>query len=249
MGTRRGQLVLGACALLGLFVFMRGESGTHCGPPCCCLPSSARCVWSSTPPFTIPTCEQDNLVAILRWLQGTANIPFHLTFGTLLGAMREGGHIQTDTDIDIAIDRAVWQAAMHNITQAISADASNHFVFQSKLQPAKLFFSRFNQIHVDMWVYDHGSTHVSGGTYPWRTLIVPNEIIFPLRTCDYNGHAYQCPAKSEEWLDQAYPGWRTPLSRRDGFAGSVDIKPSSANSIAIPLNFLIIRFFLYIEWI
>ena len=194
----------------------------------CCSPNRTRCDWEDQTPFTIPTCERDNLLTLLRWLQTVARVPFHLTWGTLLGAMRKKGHIAFESDIDVAIDRKLWEAAVRNITDNLKQTG---YRLKTNYIPAQLLFSERNTVHVDLWLYDrHSSTSdeetlirpVGATSDTVRTDVVQNDMLFPLVACTYSGDSYGCPAKSRDWLAMTYGAqWKVPRSRRNGYVETV----------------------------
>jgi hypothetical protein len=114
---------------------------------------------------------------MLQWLQTVARVPFHLTWGTLLGARRKESHIDSETDIDIAMDRSLWDAAKHNITANLGQTG---FLLITDFIPAMLQFSDTNTVHVDIWLYDRwSSTTDEQGLVGWppelRTDVVQKE--------------------------------------------------------------------------
>ena len=158
---------------------------------------------------------------MLWWLQSVAHVPFHLTFGSLLGAVRGGAHMDYDTDIDIAVDRALWPFIKQNITQALANGNTSYYLKYKENNPTRLYFSRRNLVHIDLWLENRGPNKTTDGRYT----NVRNDILFPLRPCNLSGHAYWCPAKSEELLSACYgKNWQTPLSRHDGVKTGVAVK-------------------------
>ena len=183
----------------------------------CCSPEGLRCSFTKVPPYKIPDCEIDHLTSMLWWLQSVAHVPFHLMFGSLLGAVRGGAHMDYDTDIDTAVDRALWPLIKKNITQALANGNTSYYLKYNKKNPSRLYFGRRNTIHIDFWLYNRGPNKTTDGNYPKISDIVRNDILFPLRPCNLSGHAYWCPAKSEEYLSACYgKNWQTPLSRHNG---------------------------------
>ena len=89
---------------------------------------------------------------MLQWLQTVARVPFHLTWGTLLGVRRKESNVDSETDIDIAVDRSLWDAAKYNITANLAQ--TGFFLLITDFIPAMLQFSDTNTVHVDIWLYD-----------------------------------------------------------------------------------------------
>jgi len=185
----------------------------------CCSPKSKRCVWEKVAPFTIPQCEKQNLLDLLIWLDDVldVDIEWYITSGTLLGAVREQGHIPFETDIDIVVNREDWDIAQKKIRLRLP---ETHFTFNdnlvSEFQPARLFFSGINRVHVDIWFCDRISHDIVSEITPkqlgkYTMVNVTSDIIFPLSQCEYDGHSYPCPNQSEHWIELRYgKDWRIP---------------------------------------
>ena len=174
--------------------------GSQC---CCCSPDSARCKWWKIPPYILPKCDREVLLGMLWWLRSRAQIPFYLFFGTLLGAVREGGHIDHEEDIDICVDRAVWPSVKHDIIQALSESNDTTYWLNNEDDPIRFFLSKKNKLHVDIWLYDLGNTSSSFTGWLYKAELV-NDMLYPLVPCDYSGHTYWCPGNSKDWLKKEY---------------------------------------------
>ena len=118
-------------------------------PLACCTPSHKRCAWVSKAPYTIPECEEQNLQSLLQWLNTILHdVSWWITEGTLLGAVRNESHIPHETDIDVSILDVDWSKAVSQIEAQLR---TTHFEFKSFSNPARLFFSKQNRVHVDFW--------------------------------------------------------------------------------------------------
>jgi len=187
----------------------------------CCSPKNKRCVWTKVPPFTIPQCEKQNLLDLLIWLDDVLDVEWYITAGTLLGAVREQGHIPFETDIDIVVNREDWDIAKEQIESRLR---ETHFRFyepkNNEFQPAKLFFSRANRVHADIYLFDRISDDIVSEVTPQRRgpykhVNITADTIFPLSQCEYDGHFYPCPNQSERWVELRYgEDWRTPKPKR-----------------------------------
>ena len=215
----------------------------------CCYANHTRCDWVDVAPFTIPHCEKVNLLLLLEFVQdvlgsGTKQpeVEWFISWGTLLGSVRDGAHIPHDTDIDISVDDASWNLMIRRILDGV---ANTHFVFddtrhrRNGLAPARLFFSKDNKIHVDFWRHHHYKTTttmvVNGADGPLTRGNVHNDKLFPLKQCPYEQSSgidkgqrmYPCPRDSEWYLRTTYgPDYLEPKRKygpnpqtRDG-AGS-----------------------------
>ena len=178
----------------------------------CCTERGHRCVWERRSPFTIPPCERDNLILLLRWLQEVVKVPtMYLNWGTLLGAIREGTHIKYETDIDVAVERRSWEDAKPMINLLLEG---THFHIGHYTSHSKLYYRGwYGDIHVDIWYMDRFAT-TSDESDDGAMDTFNNDVLYPLRPCTYGNHSFACPRDSETWLAMSYgPDWRTPYSR------------------------------------
>ena len=180
----------------------------------CCLPENKRCDWGKDPD-TIPTCEKENLLTLFRWLKETlVGIDWMITAGTALGAARNSSHIPHETDIDISIDKEQLLNATEKIRARVDATHFQFKVSNSGALLGRLFYSKTNKVHVDLWIYER----IPEFTIQEITLRnkqhrirVENDILFPFSTCEYEGETYPCPNKLEKWLEGYYgKDWRVP---------------------------------------
>ena len=91
--------------------------------------------------------------------------------------------------------------------------------------PPRLFFSKRNRIHVDIWFFKHlgkSGRIREGDIFPprWkrRAWDVNSSMIFPLASCELEGATYPCPRDSRGWLAGTYgASWEMPaLGHDDG---------------------------------
>ena len=146
-----------------------------------------------------------------------AKLPFYLSWGTLLGAMRGAKHIPHETDIDLSVDRAAWKANLGNLTRLLR---TTHFVLTTKWPTPRLFYSKGKAVHVDLWLVDRWATTTDEHDHK-RTDSVENAVLYPFSPCAYEGHAYDCPRDAGAWLAMTYGAdWRTPRSRTPATEGT-----------------------------
>ena len=194
--------------------------------PCCSF-THTRCNWTKTPPFTIPPCEQDNLLEMLQFVQRNVQVDWWLTKGALLGAIRNKGHIPHETDIDVAVNGSQWRKFRASFLALVKE--KTHFVFKKrsrKTSPDRLYFGYKNRLHVDFWLAEHSGDYVkevaSGRTgRKWYTL--DREILYPLSQCEYEGKSYLCPRQSVRWLELQYGSdWDVPKPKYSPTPSYVD---------------------------
>ena len=226
---------------------------TEVGQLECCRPDRARCCttghehscWESNPPYTIPDCERRNLLSILTWVAAVfAPLPqdaWFLTYGSLLGSIRNGQHISHETDVDIALDMAFWHHAhklLHNTSHSLShqtshspmagsfdvdfPDCTDAVTSMNGNQPAaRVFLSRTNRVHADIFGYirerhSNSSIHLKADVY-YR---IPDDFFYPVSSCHYEGAPYPCPRKASELLQAMYgSNWRVPKPKYVSEAG------------------------------
>ena len=169
----------------------------------CCEPSHERCDWVKKVPYTIPECEKQNLLSLLQWLNTVLHdVSWWITAGTLLGAVREEGHIPHETDIDVSILTTDWPKAVSQIHDQLN---KTHFHFDSNSDPPHLFFSKQNTIHIDFWKVQRQNNSIFEpiGVHG-KKFEIDARFIYPLSTCMYNKVIYPCPRFPKLWVEHRY---------------------------------------------
>jgi flagellar biosynthesis GTPase FlhF len=161
-------------------------------------------------------------------------VPFFLCTGTALGFIREGGFIQHDYDIDIAVEEDI------DITLVI-----NSFTKSGKFQPVthrkignvyvELSFRHVaSRIQLDIFVsFRHGSENTFKVLWDFKTQGGGNPVLlyftpYGIKNVAYQGVEFQCA--DELYLSQTYgPDWRTPvdfkkLGHRSPYLASLSTK-------------------------
>jgi SAM-dependent methyltransferase len=155
----------------------------------------------------------DAMELVLRALQEGGVEPF-LAYGTLLGAVREGGFIGHDSDIDLG-----YVSRHHHPVDVVRES----FRLQRELVGKGFAIDRYSgaAFRIDVTETD-GSTRgldVFGGYFLGDRLYLMGEIgdpfqedwIFPLGTSTFAGRTFPVPGRPERLLEAMYgPGWRVP---------------------------------------
>lgn len=156
----------------------------------------------------------ENLVAAVRALASCRARPF-LVDGTLLGAVREGGFIAHDRDVDLGV--FIEELRLPDMIRAMKREGFTHRrTFGSPALGLELAFRRAG-IKVDVFFYyldDAGRFHAAwpAGGRPLRYSYWP----FGLAPLAFLGHTFSAPDDTERFLAAKYgPEWRTPVVEWD----------------------------------
>lgn len=145
-------------------------------PPACCSQQHERCPEDPSGHWRPPRCEVESLLVLLKFLKtvfagsgADPGIRWHLHFGTLLGAVRNGAFIPHESDLDIGVEAAQWSDAKARILKGISDGGSmpksdpslgsvdvGSFWLEDGMEqssgsgtlPSRLYFSSANLIHL-----------------------------------------------------------------------------------------------------
>eukprot|EP00912_Choanoflagellata_sp_UC4_P002110 UC4_evm7s1341 len=150
-------------------------------------------------------------------------IPWFLYYGTLLGSVREQGHISHETDIDIMVPANQWNAMEKLLQSGLVNESFVYKFYPGRLPFARLFFGTINKVHVDIWSYKNLSYKNASSNHHGLvrllhdqkegTHIISSSLIFPLTSCIYGGNEYLCPRSSAKILAHQYgPSWK--ISKR-----------------------------------
>lgn len=154
------------------------------------------------------------LLRLLTTLREQAGVPAFVSYGTLLGAVRNGGLIGHDNDLDISylserghpvdvvregyrIERVLQQEGF-----AVRRGSGARMNVRLRLSDG---FMRFIDVFTAHWM--EGVLYTPSDT----GFRLPRETILPLGTVELLGHQVPAPADPERLLAETYgPGWRVP---------------------------------------
>ncbi|MFJ5486605.1 LicD family protein [Hansschlegelia beijingensis] len=160
---------------------------------------------------------QDNEDAYIRELaalQATLSDNGYLSclcYGTLLGAVREGGLIAHDDDIDMAvvISSAEKEVGLRDVASALERSG-----FQAALD--KRAYLRVKRksgpISIDLFpIIPESEKSVLMLMEGMKIRAVPRRVVLPLGSMMFKGMQFGVPADPEGFLEERYgPGWRVP---------------------------------------
>ncbi len=143
------------------------------------------------------------------WL-ADADLPVFLTFGSLLGWIRDGGFIQHDDDIDLGLLDADWPR-IHAVAEALSAAGWQVAWFGD--DEVRFWHPGLGGVAVDVFrfrrtpdgfesrAYSAAGEHV----YHFRAALIA-----PLRAGEAFGLSLRLPADAEGLLAAHYGAWQVP---------------------------------------
>jgi len=142
--------------------------------------------------------------------------PIYMVGGSLLGAMRNGGMLPHDDDIDFAfLSEARTDLEAGQVSYALQrklADAGYTAIVLSLAQLQVTFFTEDGE--TDHYIDIFTGYHTEDGLYNQPFALrgeLPRETLVPVSTMTVDGVDLPAPAKPEAWLEFAYgPSWRVP---------------------------------------
>lgn len=139
----------------------------------------------------------------IKGLLDKTKTPFFLIGGTLLGAIREGGIINSDYDVDIGVFQKDIDCPM--LCQAITSSQS--FCLKDIVDPHLVKVMHENGVELDIFLHDYhdGKVRHKGRVHEWF-----NDD-FCLGAVELFGERFNVPKNAAKWLEENYGYWKNPI--------------------------------------
>ena len=140
------------------------------------------------------------------------NINYFIICGTLLGAVRHGGLMSHDDDIDIGIlDNDLDKLF------SIEKDLNNIDIY---IKPIDIFgyklIDKKNTLWIDVFIFHNNNDDIYKYKYDEACKYWPNEWfyndeLYPLKKIIFNDILFNCPNNPNKYLDRAFKNWENEI--------------------------------------
>ena len=153
-----------------------------------------------------PSCCATHLYTILKDVTDVLEVnsmEYFISFGTLLGAVRHGGLIPWDTDVDILVPESKKQEIINTLCNAfVDTTYQIHEDHDEKIIGSiiRVDLSEVNTLHVDLFTYIEEDDSIVFG-YERK---FDKTDIFPLQKIPYYDTLFYAPKEIKKHLTQLY---------------------------------------------
>jgi len=166
-----------------------------------------------------PICCATHLYMILKDVVKVLEehqIEYFISFGTLLGAVRHGGMIPWDTDIDIVVSEE-GQAKAYALLQQFYSHQYDISIDKYKGMVGdivRINYSKVNHLHIDIFIYQQPDNHT---VYLGLQETLAYDVIFPLKPITFYDLSLYAPNDSDTFLKHFFgEDYRTHAYRQWG---------------------------------
>ncbi len=163
----------------------------------------------------------------------SANIPFFLCLGTLLGIVRDGDLLPFDKDMDLGLP---WSVDRQQAIDALTKDGAFHCrIEQNRSAEDRQWYISFihatTGILVDLFFFRPDGEHFLCGINHKPAPMLSRPRHFELDTLTWQGVEWMAPAPCDQYLADMYgPDWRTPDPNFDTVLSSYCMTPESRDA-------------------
>jgi hypothetical protein len=180
-----------------------------------------------------PSCCATHLVELLfavADLLEREGIPYFIFWGTWLGAVRHGGLIPWDYDIDLGVP-AAYRERVHGLKSELRAQGY-YFMHKGVTWDTCLTicYGRINFLHVDIDFWDLDPADAIWQNSEWRQVRLANDDLFPLKRYPFHGRELWGPGRLTGLFERYGQDCLTRAERRYWSGGKQHTHPIRAES-------------------